>query len=147
MRKWFTMSEEEQLQLKELAASTSADPEIRLRAWIIIYASRGWSGQAIAAELNVGTTCVERWLARYRDRPAGILMVDLLKSASGRGRKRTISDEARNWVRTYAAEVKGETMTMGAFTKLVREHAAEAGYPSLANAAQSTVTKILKASI
>ena len=139
-----TLTESEEVELESIANNAFAPAIMRKRAQIILAAADGDTHPVIAEKLNAGTASVQRWISKFRNRPEGIEMKELLRTGEGRGRKRTYGDEAREWICQVAKEHKSECTSIPAFTKLVNQMAEEAGFPELSNCSSATVGNILR---
>lgn len=142
MRNWLTLSDEEKKQLEIIATSGLAAKNLQIRANVLLLASQGLPDYEIASQLGIGTATAMRWIARFRDRPAGSDMLSVLKTKDGRGRASKFDESGREWVRGLASE-KRSGMTLEAFTEYVQSHAMEAGHPAFASICRSALWYIL----
>ena len=104
--------------------------------------------RTIAAALRTNRPRVERSIAKALELGVRSALQDL----PGRGRRPTLSPEARAWVVALACQkpkelgYAQELWTTRLLAKHVRKHGRAAGHPSLQRLARGTVSKILRAS-
>ena len=117
--------------LKELAES-SESPGIARRAKILLYKAQGKSMRDIAEELDIHYNVVYNWVKRYKERPETYDLNEFLGIAKGRGRKRTIDDDAVAWLKKQNEIRKEFGESKAEFLRRVHRDAARAGFPKLA---------------
>ena len=115
------------------------------RAAILLGYNAGESISAIGRRLGMTRLSVSKWVAKA----LGVGPMAALKDSYHRPKEPAIGDDARAWVvhiacskpkeLGYAAEV----WSRQALANHIREHAVEAGFPSLSRAAKATVHRIL----
>lgn len=138
---------EEILQLESLRDSLTASWREVQRARILLRYHSGETVSQIARGVNMTRKSVDKWIHRA----LSVGTSAALKDAYHRPKEPAIREDAKAWVvhlacskpkdLGYAAEV----WSRSALARHVREHAAEAGYPSLNKAAKATVQRILAA--
>jgi len=117
------------------------------RAEILLRHHRGETVSGIAAALRTNRPRVERCLTKALELGVRGALPDL----PGRGRRPTLSAEARAWVVALACQkpeelgYAQELWTTRLLAQHVRQHAVAAGHPSLQHLARGTVSKILRA--
>ena len=122
------------------------------RARILLRKADGLSNNAIAKELQFNPKTVALWVNRYANRPKGASMLEILRDAEGRGRKREITGEARIAVTlTACIDPKEfghpeELWSKRLLAQVLRECAEELGFSRLSTICPTTVYKILKES-
>ena len=139
------LSTEEVEQLRRLRDSRTAPWREAQRARILLRYHSGESIAEIARAVSMTRKSVGKWIAKA----LAVGSSAALKDAYHRPKEPAITEEAKAWVvhlacskpkdLGYAAEV----WTRSALARHVRQHALEAGYPSLAKAAKATVQRIL----
>ena len=142
-----SLNEKELEQLERLAGSRTAAKREVERADILLRYARGESISAIEKKTGVSRPtiykCVDKALA------AGIETG--LKDTFHRPKAPTVTAEASGWVVSLACNkpkdlgLAAELWTISALARYVREHAQQAGHPSLLRASKSTVWRILNA--
>jgi transposase len=141
------LTEEEEAWLQQLAQSRSEPAGQVQRAEILLRYHRRETVSGIAAALRTNRPRVERCLTKALELGVRGALQDL----PGRGRRPTLSAEARAWVVALACQKPGklgyaqELWTTRLLAKHVRQHAVSAGHPSLQHLARGTVSKILRA--
>lgn len=139
------LSVEVEKQLERIARSRTEAASRVTRARMILAYSRGETVSAIARELGTNRPKVERCMDKALEMGA----VAALSDMAGRGRKRTISAEARAWVVSLACRkpkdlgYSYELWTTRLLAKHLRTNCHGAGFPDLAHLAGGTVSKIL----
>jgi transposase len=138
---------EEILQLQRLRDSQTASWREAQRARILLRYHAGESVSQIARAVRMTRKSVGKWIGKALAVGASAA----LKDAYHRPKDPRITEDAKAWVvhlacckpkeLGYAAEV----WSRNALARHVREHAVEAGYPSLNRAAKATVQRILAA--
>jgi hypothetical protein len=139
------LSTEEVEQLQRLRDSRTAPWREAQRARILLRYHSGESIAEIARAVSMTRKSVGKWITKA----LAVGSSAALKDAYHRPKEPSITEEAKAWVvhlacskpkdLGYAAEV----WTRSALARHVRQHALEAGYPSLAKAAKATVQRIL----
>lgn len=139
------LTAEEIEQLQCLRQSRTAPWREAQRARILLRYHAGESVTEIARTVNMTRKSVGKWIGKA----LAVGAAAALKDAYHRPKDPTITEDAKAWVvhlacsrpkdLGYAAEV----WTRSALARHVREHAMEAGHPSLARAAKATVQRIL----
>ena len=138
---------EEILQLERLRDSQTASWREAQRARILLRYYAGESVSQIARAVRMTRKSVGKWIGKA----LAVGARAALKDAYHRPKDPSITEDAQAWVvhlacckpkeLGYAAEV----WSRSALARHVREHAVEAGYPSLNRAAKATVQRILAA--
>jgi transposase len=138
---------EEILELERLRDSQTALWREAQRARILLRHHAGETVTQIARAVGMTRKSVSKWISKA----LAIGASAALKDAYHRPKEPGIGEDARAWVvhlaccrpkeLGYAAEV----WSRSALARHVREHAAEAGYPSLSKAVKATVHRILAA--
>ena len=130
----------------EKIARSRTEPARRVeRAGMILAYADGESISSIARRFHTNRPKVERCI----DKALQIGAIAALNDLPGRGRKPTISAEARAWLVSIACRkptelgYPHERWTTALLAKHVRQHCVEAGYPCLQHLARGTVSKIL----
>jgi transposase len=144
-RSRLVLTSEERDRLQELRDSRTAPWREVQRARILWRYQSGEGISEIARAVKMTRTSVGKWISKALAMGAAAA----LKDAYHRPKEPSITEEAKAWVihlacskpkeLGYAAEV----WTRKALAQHVREHAMEAGYPSLCRAAKATVQRIL----
>ena len=75
---------------------------------------------------------VYNWVKRYKERPETYDLNEFLGIAKGRGRKRTIDDDAVAWLKKQNEIRKEFGESKAEFLRRVHRDAARAGFPKLA---------------
>jgi transposase len=133
--------------LQQLSQSRSEPAGRVQRAQILMRYHAGETVSMIAAGLGTNRPRVERCLAKALELGARSALQDL----PGRGRRPTLSAEARAWVVALACQkpkelgYAQELWTTRLLAKHVRKHGMAAGHPSLQRLSRGTVSKILRA--
>jgi transposase len=141
------LTEEEETWLQQLAPSRSEPAGRVQRAEILLRYHCGETVSGIAAALRTNRPRVERCLAKA----LALGVRGALQDLPGRGRRPTLSAEARAWVVALACQKPKELghaqelWTTRLLAKHVRKHCLAAGHPSLQYLARGTVSKILRA--
>ena len=141
------LSEEEVTLLKRLAQSRSEAAGRVQRAEVLLRYHRGETVSAIAAQLRTNRPKVERCLCKALQ----VGVRSALQDLPGRGRRPSVSAEARAWVVALACQkpqelgYAQELWTTRLLAKHVRQHCVTAGHPSLQRLSRGTVSKILRA--
>jgi len=141
------LSEAERAWLQQLSQSRSEAAGRVQRAEILLRYHGGQTVSGIAAALRTNRPRVERCLAKALELGVHGALQDL----PGRGRRPTLSAEARAWVVALACQkpkqlgYAQELWTTRLLAKHVRKYAVAAGHPSLQHLARGTVSKILRA--
>jgi transposase len=138
---------EEIRQLESLRDSQTASWREAQRARILLRYHAGETVSQISRAVHMTRKSVAKWIRKALATGASAA----LKDAYHRPKDPRISEEAKTWVvhlacckpkeLGYAAEV----WSRSALARHVRQHAVEAGYPSLNRAAKATVQRILAA--
>lgn len=138
-------SHDEREMLKQLANSRTEPHAKVVRAKILLGYADGVSVSDLARQLRLSRPTVERCLDKALDFGLEVALSDLPRS----GRPPQISSEARTWVTELACRkpldfgYPHELWTVKLLADHVRQHALEAGFPSLARASKSMVHRIL----
>lgn len=139
------LTNEERKMLKQIANSRT-EPHARVqRAKILLAYADGKPVAQIARELSFSRPTVERCLDKALDYGLAAALDDLPR----RGRPPVISSEAKAWVVELACRkpldlgYPHEMWTVKLLADHVRQHAKEAGFPSLARAGKSLIHSIL----
>ena len=141
------LTEEERAWLQRLSRSRSEAAGRVQRAKILLRYHSGDTVSAIAAALRTNRPRVERSIAKALELGVRSALQDL----PGRGRRPTLSPEARAWVVALACQkpqelgYAQELWTTRLLAKHVRKQGVAAGHPSLQRLARGTVSKILRA--
>jgi transposase len=141
------LAEEEATWLRQLSQSRSEPAGRVQRAEILLRYHGGQTVSGIAASLRTNRPRVERCLAKALELGVHGALQDL----PGRGRRRTLSAEARAWVVALACQkpkelgYAQELWTTRLLAQHIRRHCRAAGHSSLQHLARGTVSKILRA--
>jgi len=133
--------------LEQLVQSRSESAGRVERAKILLRYYRGATVSSIAAELRTNRPRVERCISKALE--IGVRMA--LQDLPGRGRRPSLTAEARAWVVALACQkpkdlgYAQELWTTRLLAKHVRERCVAAGHPSLKHLSRGTVSKILRA--
>ncbi len=137
---------DEELARLEAIARSRTEPACRVeRARILLAYRAGRSAYAVSEAINVTHQTVLRCL----DRAVRFGAVAALDDSPRPGKAPEITDDARAWLVSLACQKANdlgyphELWTTRLLARHVREHAAAAGHPCLANIVQGTVCKIL----
>jgi transposase len=142
------LTEEDRTWLQRLSQSRSEAAGRVQRAKILLRYHSGETVSAIAAALRTNRPRVERSIAKALELGVRSALQDL----PGRGRRPTLSPEARAWVVALACQkpkelgYAQELWTTRLLAKHGRKQGLAAGHPSLQRLARGTVSKILRAS-
>lgn len=146
-RSRLTLTPDELEQLQQLRDSQTAPWREVQRARILWRYHTGESIAAIARAVKMTRTSVGKWIAKA----LAMGVAAALKDAYHRPRAPVITEEAKAWVVHLACSkpkefgYAAEMWTRKALAKHVREHARDAGHPSLSKAVKATVQRILAA--
>ena len=138
--------------LQKISKSRTLGSSYVDRARILLRKADGLSNNAIAEELQFSPRTVALWVTRYQNRPEGASMIEILRDAKGRGRKRDITGEARIIVTLVACTnpkefgCPEELWSKRLLAKIIRENAEDLGFPRLSTISATTVYTILKES-
>jgi transposase len=141
------LTDEEMAWLQRLSQSRSEAAGEVQRAEILLRYHGGETVSRIAAALGTNRPRVERSIAKALELGARGALQDL----PGRGRRPTLTAEARAWVVALACQkprelgYAQELWTTGLLAQHVRKKAVAAGHASLRHLARGTVSKILRA--
>jgi len=139
------LTPEEVKELQQLGQSRTAPSREVQRAQILRRYYAGETITEIARALRMTRKSVGKWIARG----LALGVKAALKDAYHRPRPPVITEEAKAWVVHLACSkpkdlgYAAELWTRRSLAQHVRQHAAEAGHPSLARAAKATVHRIL----
>ena len=139
------LTPEESQHLQRLRRSRKAPAREVQRAEILW---RYHCGETIA-EIMRAVKMTRKSVGKWIERALAMGVEAALKDAYHRPREPRISEEAKAWVVHLACSkpkqlgYAAELWTRGALARHVRQHAVEAGYPALAQAAKATVHRIL----
>ena len=145
MRPQLVLTQEEVQHLKRLRRSLRAPVREVQRAEILW---RYHCGQTIA-EIMRTVKMTRKSVGKWIERALAMGVEAALKDAYHRPWQSRISEEAKAWVVHLACSkpkqlgYAAELWTRSALARHVRQHAVEAGYPALAQAAKATVHRIL----
>jgi len=134
-------------ELQQLAQSRTAPSREVQRAQIVCRYHSGETITEIARALRMTRKSVGKWIARG----LALGVKAALKDTYHRPRPPVITEEAKIWVVHLACSkpkelgYAAELWTRKSLAQHVRQHAAEAGHPSLTRAAKATVHRILAA--
>lgn len=142
------LTDEEIDHLENLVRSRMTPQGTHERAQILLLSHQGKSDSSIARELGVTRQKVIRTINRV----LAIGVREGLQDLPGRGRSKVISPEARTWIVDLLCRKPSdvgyphELWTQRLLQQYIREHAAEEGFPEVANISQGTISKIANAS-
>ena len=144
-RSKLVLSDEDRAELEQLMRSRTVPHREAQRAAILLGYYAGESIASIGRRLGMTRLSVSKWVAKA----LGVGPMAALKDNYHRAKEPAIGDDAKAWVvhiacskpkeLGYAAEV----WSRQALAKHIREHAVEAGFPTLCRAAKATVHRIL----
>ena len=146
-RSKLVLTPEEVKELQQLCQSRTAPSREVQRAQILWRYHGGETITEIARALRMTRTSVGKWIARG----LALGVKAALKDTYHRPRPPVITEEAKAWVVHLACSkpkelgYAAELWTRRSLAQHVRQHAVEAGHPSLARAAKATVHRILAA--
>jgi transposase len=146
-RSKLVLTPEEVNQLQQLRQSRTAAWREVQRAQILWRYHAGETVTEMARALQMTRKSVGKWIARG----LALGVKAALKDTYHRPRPPVITEEARAWVVHLACSkpkelgYAAELWTRKSLAQHVRQHAVEAGHPSLARAAKATVQRILAA--
>jgi transposase len=146
-RSKLVLTPEEVKELQQLSQSRTAPSREVQRAQILRCYHAGETITEIARALRMTRKSVGKWIARG----LALGMKAALKDTYHRPRAPVITEEAKAWVVHLACSkpkelgYAAELWTRKALAQHVRQHAVEAGHPSLVRAAKATVHRILAA--
>jgi len=141
------LTDEEITGLERLAQSRSEAAGRVQRGEILLRYHAGETISGIASQLRTNRPKVERCIAKALELGVRSALQDL----PGRGRRPTLSAEARAWVVALACQkpkelgYAQELWTTRLLAKYVRKHCGAAGHPSLHRLSRGTVSKVLRA--
>src|SRR5450631_2642133 len=144
-RSKLVLSDEDRAELEQLSRSRTLPHREAQRAAIILGYYGGESVASMGRRLGMTRLSVSKWVAKA----LAVGPMAALKDNYHRPKEPAIGDDAKAWVvhvacskpkdLGYAAEV----WSRRALAKHIREHAREAGFPALSQAAKATVHRIL----
>src|ERR1017187_9229653 len=144
-RSKLVLTDEDRAELEQLSRSRTLPHREAQRATIILGYYGGESIASIGRRLGMTRLSVSKWVAKA----LAVAPMAALKDSYHRPKEPAIGDDAKAWVvhvacskpkdLGYAAEV----WSRQALARHIREHAVEAGFPALAQAAKATVHRIL----
>jgi transposase len=144
-RSKLVLSNEERSELEQLARSRVAPQRETQRSAILLGYFAGESIASISRRVGMTRLSVSKWVTKA----LAVGPMAALKDCYHRPKEPVIGDDAKAWVvhvacskpkdLGYAAEV----WSRRALAKHIREHAREAGFPALSQAAKATVHRIL----
>ena len=144
-RSKLVLSDEDRAELEKLSRSRTLPHREAQRAAIILRYYGGESVTGIGRRLGMSRLSVSKWVAKA----LAVGPMAALKDSYHRPKEPSIGEDAKAWVvhvacskpkdLGYAAEV----WSRQALARHIREHAVEAGFPSLSRAAKATVHQIL----
>jgi transposase len=141
------LTDEEKQHLDQLRHSKTAAFRDVQRAQVLWHYSAGKTVSQIARALKMTRKSVLKWIDKALQMGAQAGMKDI----PHKPREAVITDDAKSWVVHVACSkpkefgYAAELWTRSALARHVRQHAVEAGYPALAEAAKATVQRILDA--
>lgn len=141
------IADDEVRMLEQLSQSRSEAAGPVERAKILVRYHEGATVSSIAAELRTNRPRVERCISKALE--LGVRMA--LQDLPGRGRRPSLTAEARAWVVALACQkpkdlgYAQELWTTRLLAKHVRKHCVAAGHPSLMQLSRGTVSKVLRA--
>jgi len=144
-RSRLVLTPEEQEQIQQLRESQTAPWREVQRARILWRYHSGESVAEIARAVKMTRKSVGKWIGKALE----MGLAAALKDTYHRPKAPVITDEGKAWVVHLACSKPkdlgqaAEVWTRKALAKHVREHAVEAGHPSLRRAAKATVQRIL----
>lgn len=144
-RSRLVLTPEEREQIQQLRESQTAPWREVQRARILWRYHSGESVAEIARAVKMTRKSVGKWIGKALE----MGLAAALKDTYHRPRAPVITDEGKAWVVHLACSKPkdlghaAEVWTRKALAKHVREHAVEAGHPSLRRAAKATVQRIL----
>src|ERR1039458_2446476 len=146
-RSKLVLSDEDRAELEQVKRSRTVPLREAQRAAIILGYYAGESIASMVRRLGLTRLTVSKWVAKA----LAVGPMAALKDSYHRPKEPVIGDDAKAWVvhvacskpkdLGYAAEV----WSRQALARHIREHAVEAGFPALAQAAKATVHRILAA--
>jgi len=131
--------------LTTIINTRTAEAQKVQRAKIMLLSSEGMSNISIAEKLDIHRNSVELCLKKYSISGLESALID----DSGRGRKATLTDDDKTYVRNLACQkpkelgYAQELWTVRSLQSHIRKCCIDAGYPNLATIALSTVNTIL----
>jgi hypothetical protein len=144
-RSKLVLSDEDRAELEQVKRSRTVPLREAQRAAIILGYHAGESIASMVRRLGLTRLTVSKWVAKA----LAVGPMAALKDSYHRPKEPVIGDDAKAWVvhvacskpkdLGYAAEV----WSRQALARHIREHAVEAGFPALAQAAKATVHRIL----
>jgi len=141
------LTDEEKQHLDQLRQSKTAAFRDVQRAQILWRYDAGEKVSQIAGTLKMSRKSVLKWIDKTLQFGAKVGM----KDTPHKPREAVITDDAKAWVVHLACSkpkefgYAAELWTRSALARHVREHAVQAGYPALSQAAKATVQRILDA--
>jgi transposase len=144
-RSRLVLTPEEQEQIQQLRESQTAPWREVQRARILWRYHSGESVAEIARAVKMTRKSVGKWIGKALEMGLAVA----LKDTYHRPKAPVITDEGKAWVVHLACSKPkdlghaAEVWTRKALAKHLREHAVEAGHPSLRRAAKATVQRIL----
>ena len=144
-RPQLVLTDEERRSVDQLRQSKTASFRDVQRAQILWLYSVGETVSQIARTLNMTRKSVLKWIDKALQIGADVGIED----TPHKPREAVITDDAKAWVVHLACSkpkefgYAAELWTRSALAQHVRQHAVQAGYPALANAAKATVQRIL----
>src|SRR5664279_4025204 len=138
--------EEEDLASLEMIARSRTEAACRVERARILLAYRADPSTYVVGE-TIGVT--HQTVQRCLDRAVRLGVMAALDDSPRPGKAPTITEDAKAWLVSLACQkakdlgYPHELWTMRLLARHVREHAAAAGHPCMANIAQGTVCKIL----
>jgi len=140
-----TLSSEQQAELERVSGSRTAPVREVQRAQILTRFHAGETITEIARAMKFTRKSVRKWV----DKALAMGAAAALKDAYHRPREPVITEQAKAWVVHLACSkpkdvgYAAELWTRSLLAQHVRNHAGQAGHPSLAHAAKATVHRIL----
>lgn len=146
-KKPLALTQEQSDELESLARSRTESLQRVERARILLGYAKGETVSAIARKLGTNRPKINRCI----DKGLELGVEAALNDLPGRGRKRSITSEARSWLVSLACRkpkdlgYAQELWTTRLLAQHARGHCDSAGHPSLARIGRGTVSKILSA--
>jgi transposase len=144
-RSRLVLTAEERNQIQQLRESRAAPWREVQRARILWRYHSGESVSSIAGAVKMTRKSVGKWIGKALE----MGVAEALKDAFHRPKAPVLTEEGKAWVVHLACSkpkdfgYAAEIWTRKSLAKHVREHAVEAGHPSLSRAAKATVQRIL----
>ena len=144
--KAINLSEEDKTTLQNILHKSTVEARTYVRAKILLLKAENNSNEFIAEKLDVSVPTVRLCIDKYN--VGGI--ENALNDNNGRGRKAEISDADITWVINKACQkpkdygYSAELWYPASFTRFIHSIAEKEGHPRMADAAETTLRKILE---